>query len=96
MIEKAQIAFKRMLVGIWPFKPSREGSEGNEFMETGNIFSGIKRLSRGDFSGCPVIKNQPSKAEDTGSIPGQGNKILHVTGLVDPMQKLRPNTAKNI
>ena len=80
MIEKAQIAFKRMSVGIWPFKPSREGSEGNEFMETGNIFSGIKRLSRGDFSGCPVIKNQPSKAEDTGSIPGQGNKIYMSQG----------------
>ena len=50
------------------------------FMEIGNIFSGIKKLSRGDFSGCPVIKNQPSKVEDTGSIPGQGNKIPHATG----------------
>ena len=72
MIEKAQIAFKRMLVGIWSFKPARDGSEGmrNMFLEIGNIFRGIKKLSRGDFSGCPVIKNQPSKADDTGSIPG--------------------------
>ena len=73
MTEKAQIAFKRMLVGIWSFKPEGQGSEGvrNVFMEIGNIFSHIRKLSRGDFPGCTVIKNQSSKAEDTGSIPGQ-------------------------
>lgn len=46
MIEKAQIAFKRMLVGIWSFKPARDGSEGmrNMFLEIGNIFRGIKKV----------------------------------------------------
>ena len=31
----------------------------------------------GDFPGGPVVKNLPSKAGDTGSIPGQGTKIPH-------------------
>ena len=30
-----------------------------------------------DIPGGPVVKNQPSKAGDTGSIPGQGTKIPH-------------------
>ena len=42
------------------------------FMEIGNIFSGIKKLSRGDFSGCPVVKNPPANAGGAGSIPGSG------------------------
>jgi len=28
-----------------------------------------------DFPGGPVVKSPPSKAEDMGSIPGQGTKI---------------------
>ena len=31
-----------------------------------------------DFPGGPVVKNPPCNAEDAGSIPGQGTKILHV------------------
>ena len=31
----------------------------------------------GDFPGGPVVKNMPSNAGDTGSIPGQGTKIPH-------------------
>ena len=30
-----------------------------------------------DFSGDPVVKNPPSNARDTGSIPGPGTKIPH-------------------
>ena len=30
-----------------------------------------------DFPGGPVVKNLPYNAGDTGSIPGQGTKILH-------------------
>ena len=30
-----------------------------------------------DFSGGPVVKNPLCNAEDAGSIPGQGIKILH-------------------
>ena len=33
-----------------------------------------------EFSGGPVVKNQPSDAEDIGSIPGWGIKIPHATG----------------
>ena len=41
----------------------------------------VKLLSQkpqlGDFPCGPVVKNLPSKAEDMGSIPGQGTKIPH-------------------
>ena len=33
-----------------------------------------------DFSGAPVVKNLPSKAGDTGSIPGPGTKIPRAAG----------------
>ena len=35
-----------------------------------------------DFPACPVVENLPSSAGDAGSIPGQGTKTLHATGLV--------------
>ena len=38
--------------------------------------SGLNTPTR-DFSGAPVVKNLPSKAGDTGSIPGPGTKIPH-------------------
>ena len=34
-----------------------------------------------DFPGGPVVKTSPSNAEGAGSIPGQGAKILHASGL---------------
>ena len=37
-----------------------------------------------DFPGGPVVKNPPSNAGDTGSIPGQGTKTPHVTGQLSP------------
>ena len=37
-----------------------------------------------DFPGGPVVKNPPSNAGDTGSIPGQGTKIPHVVGQLSP------------
>ena len=39
----------------------------------------LKRETR-DFPGGPVVKNPPSNAGDTGSIPGRGAKIPHATG----------------
>ena len=30
-----------------------------------------------DFPGCPVVKDLPSSAGDTSSIPVQGSKIPH-------------------
>ena len=35
-----------------------------------------KQFQAGDFPGSPVDKNLPCNAGDTGSIPGQGAKIL--------------------
>ena len=31
-----------------------------------------------------MVKNPPSNAGDTGSIPGQGTKIPHATGKLSP------------
>ena len=38
----------------------------------------------GDSHGGPVVKNLPYNAEDAGSIPGQGTKILHAAGQLSP------------
>ena len=37
-----------------------------------------------DFPGGPVVKNPPSDAGDTGSIPGQGTKFPHAMGELSP------------
>ena len=56
----------------------------------------VKLLSQkpqlGDFPSGPVVKNLPSKAEDMGSIPGQGTKIPHATGQLSP----RPTTTESM
>ena len=39
----------------------------------------LKSLPRG-FPGGPMVKNPPSNAGDTGSIPGQGTKIPLAVG----------------
>ena len=43
----------------------------------------IKNWAR-DFPGGPVVKNLPSNAGDTGSIPGRGTKIPHAAGQLSP------------
>ena len=48
-------------------------------------FSVLKNIGIWDFPGGPVmIKNPPSNAGDTGSIPGQGTKIPHAMGQISP------------
>ena len=37
-----------------------------------------------DFPGGPVVKNLPSNEGDTSSIPGQGTKIPHAAGQLNP------------
>ena len=37
-----------------------------------------------DFPGGPVVKNLPSNAGDTGSIPARGTKISHATQQLSP------------
>ena len=41
-----------------------------------DIFKGLEE----DFSGGPEVKNLPSNAGDTGSIPGWGTTKLHAMG----------------
>ena len=47
---------------------------------------------RVNFPGDPVVKNLPSNAWDTGSIAGQGTKILCPAGQLNPenFQLIRP------
>ena len=45
-----------------------------------------------DFPGGPVVKNPPSNAGDTGSIPGQGTKISHAMGQLSPCATTREPT----
>ena len=41
------------------------------------IVAGESRRQIKGLSGGPVVKNLPSSARDSGSIPGQGAKIPH-------------------
>ena len=41
----------------------------------------------GDFPGGPVVKNPPSNAGGTGSIPDQGTKIPHVVRCIQKIKK---------
>ena len=43
------------------------------------------RGSSWDFPGGPVVKNLPSNAGDTGSVPDWGPKIPHATGKLSPL-----------
>ena len=46
----------------------------------GSVEQAPVRTRLEDFSGGPVVNNQPSNAGDVGSIPGGGNKIPHAAG----------------
>ena len=54
----------------------------------------IKKTRR-DFPGGPGVKNLPSNARDTGSIPGRGNKIPHAVGQLSPCTATREPTSHN-
>ena len=41
-------------------------------------------LSKKGVKGGPVAENSPASAVDTGSIPGQGTKILHAIRAAKP------------
>ena len=54
---------------------------GRAFSITGNMGgTGIQLRPGADFPGGPVVKNPPSNAGGTGSIPGQGAEIPHASG----------------
>ena len=44
----------------------------------------FKNMKYRNFPGGPVVKNPPSNAGDTGSIPGGGTKIPHAAGQLSP------------
>ena len=48
------------------------------------ITSFICKMESRDFPGGPVVKNLPSNAGDSGSIPGGGTKIPHAVGQLSP------------
>ena len=54
---------------------------GRAFSITGNMGgTGIQLRPGADFPGGPVVKNPPSNAGGTGSIPGRGAEIPHASG----------------
>ena len=72
-----------------------------------HVHTAIFKMDYRDFPGGPVVKNPPSKAGDTGSIPGQGTKIPHAAEQLSPralepachtrekpVPQLRPDTAR--
>jgi len=46
-----------------------------------DIFKGLEE----DFSGGPEVKNLPSNAGDTGSIPGWGTTKSHAVGQLEKL-----------
>ena len=50
----------------------------------------IRNLYR-DFPGGPVVKNLPSNAGNTSSIPGRGTKIPHAMGQLSLRAAAREN-----
>ena len=43
-----------------------------------------EKIQERDFPGGPVVKNPPSSARDAGLILGQGTKIPHALGQLNP------------
>ena len=50
----------------------------------GSPSSHFKIIYCRDFPSSPIVKNPPSNAGDAGSIPGQGTKIPHPSGQLNP------------
>ena len=60
----------------------------------GGLMARLKSLPRG-FPGGPMVKNPPSNAGDTGSIPDQRNKILYVMGQLSSLATRKKSTCNN-
>ena len=61
-----------------------------------NEWHTIKNNQAEDFPGSPVVKNLPSNAGDSGSIPGLGTKIPHGAGQLSPWATTRELSQINI
>ena len=53
-----------------------------------------KTKTNRDLSGDTVVKNLPSNAKDSDSIPGLGTQILYLVGQLNHCVTIRPNTPK--
>ena len=49
-----------------------------------NILVDKNYSNTGDFPGGPEVKNPPSNAGDTSSVPGRGTKVSHAEGQLSP------------
>ena len=58
----------------------RSQESGRAWADISADWFSAMRMDMWNFLGCPVVKNPPSNAVDTGSIPSQGTKIPHAVG----------------
>ena len=70
-----------MCVCVREREREREGEKEGKKEGGINVF---KIALNRDFPGGPVVKNPPSNEGDVGSIPGQGTKIPHAAGQLNP------------
>ena len=59
------------------------------------LYKIVKKAKFRDFPGGPVVKTSPSNAGGVGSIPGQGAKIPHASGLKSENIQNKSNIVTN-
>ena len=68
---------------------SQTENEASNILLQDVILQKKKKISLKDFPGGPVVKNLPTYAGDSGSIPDWRTKTPHAAGQLSPIQ---PNT----
>ena len=68
--------------------------ESSEAVALGIKFKSAYKTINKDFPSGPVAENLPSDAQDVGSIPSWGTKILHATGQLSLCVSTKTREAK--
>ena len=68
--------------------------ESSEAVALGIKFKSAYKTINKDFPSGPVAENLPSDAQDVGSIPSWGTKILHATGQLSLCASTKTREAK--
>ena len=68
--------------------------ESSEAVALGIKFKSAKKTINKGFPSGPMVKNLPSDAQDVGSIPSWGTKILHATGQLSLCASTKTRDAK--